>query len=145
MANGKFNGTKEVAVTLNDSLFKAYIADPNSGPRIYERNGIITLCGMVSPKSQLSADGVHLIGNISPGYRPAYEISAIMQGSGASRWFFQVLADGKIQASRYTDGANYKAIPANVFMPFHITYVVGGVVRRLRNALSQLTLGRGWA
>ena len=123
MAVSTIKGTKAIKPTFNSSLFQGYNGSEGNEPYLYERDGIIIISGIVSPKSQLTNADDQLICNIPSEYRPRREVHTIQQGSGSNRWDCVVKTSGAVNLQRYSNTTSNQVVPAGAYLPFCVTYI----------------------
>jgi len=88
---------------------------------------IVHLRGTVKNISAFTptADGSHVVCTVPNGYRPAYKMSVVMQGSGSNRFCSSVYANGEVSIHRYSNNTTMQnQIPAGAFLNFEMSWVV---------------------
>ncbi|MGP9786825.1 hypothetical protein ACT3UD_11000 [Glutamicibacter sp. 287] len=106
-------------MTITHSNFEIYTA-PQDTPTLYRRGKVVNFLGAL----RCNMDGVLgtsnlTIGTIPAELRPPQRAAAVQQGSGTTKWFLQVMADGGVSASR-PDGAT----GSNFWMPFNLVWTL---------------------
>ena len=112
-------GTKN-PITFS-SQFKSYDAN---GINVYHKSGnMVTIRGVTTPIATITKNTETLIFTLPNGYRPPYNITVVMQGSGVNKWNLNINADGRVTSTRY--GTNEIIdIPAGAWMPFYCCFEV---------------------
>ena len=129
VANGGTGVTGKTSQTLTlTSSFVAYTYDETDtgyhGVIMYRNGLMVELHGTVSPKAQIAAGGTATICTVPSGYRPAYQIVQICQGSGNRTWTLRIKTDGSAIFERYNLGGTSAAAGTNVWLPFHVVWML---------------------
>lgn len=106
------------------SAFKGYGNNNNNLPKYRKVNNYVEIRGIVSPTSDIAADGTANIFTLPEGYRPDYDRAFICQGSGINRWLLTVQSNGVVMFSRYGASASAKA-PTGAWLPISVGFLVG--------------------
>ncbi len=87
-------------------------------------SGLVEICGTVSPQTGLiTGEAFSTIFTLPEGYRPAVGFYEVCQASGACKWLISVSPDGKVNASRYSEGGSFVSPPNTAWMPFHVCFI----------------------
>lgn len=113
------------ALLTLDSAFQEYNGNDSYKPRYKAYGNIVTVRGVVSPKSEFtsSASLVTMASGLPEALRPKIQLSFICQGSGFNRWQCIIGTDGTISMSRYGITAA-AAVPTSAWLTFCCTYIV---------------------
>ena len=113
------------ALLTLDSAFQEYNGNDSYKPRYKAYGNIVTVRGVVSPKSEFtsSASLITMASGLPEALRPKIQLSFICQGSGFNRWQCIIGTDGTISMSRYgiTEAAD---VPTSAWLIFCCTYIV---------------------
>lgn len=111
-------------LTLDDA-FQAYNGNDNYKPRYKAYGNVVTVRGVVSPKSKFTSSTslVTMASDLPETLRPKIQLSFICQGSGFNRWQCIIDTDGTISMSRYGITAA-EAVPTSAWLTFCCTYIV---------------------
>lgn len=108
-----------------DSAFVLYNGIEENQPKYKERAGIVTVRGMVSPKTEFKSTTSQVIiaSGIPEELRPDRNINFVCQGSLMNRWLLTITTSGAISVSRYgtTEGST---VSTNALLSFCATYQV---------------------
>ena len=124
-----FNGGDDVTDLTLASSAKAYDNNSSNVPVCRKCGRVVDIRGVVSPSSSHSADSdmsFNICGNnaIPSDCRPPASVHTVCQGSGTSIWLVTINTNGSIVGARFRDNNGWRAIDANTWLPFHVTYVV---------------------
>lgn len=113
------------ALLTLDSAFQEYNGNDSYKPRYKAYGNIVTVRGVVSPKSEFtsSASLITMASGLPEALRPKIQLSFICQGSGFNRWQCIIGTDGTISMSRYGITAA-AAVPTSAWLTFCCTYIV---------------------
>ena len=113
------------ALLTLDSAFQEYNGNDSYKPRYKAYGNIVTVCGVVSPKSEFTSSTslVTMASGLPEALRPKIQLSFICQGSGFNRWQCIIGTDGTISMSRYGITAA-AAVPTSAWLTFCCTYIV---------------------
>ena len=113
------------ALLTLDSAFQEYNGNDSYKPRYKAYGNIVTVRGVVSPKSEFtsSASLITMASGLPEALRPKIQLSFVCQGSGFNRWQCIIGTDGTISMSRYgiTAAAD---VPTSAWLTFCCTYIV---------------------
>ena len=104
------------------SGFTTYSSGSNL--RYRKIGSLVQIQGIVKNTSAIAAGTISTIGTVPAGYRPSYEMKAVCQGSGVSRFLIDVYPNGNIVLDRYGTSAS-EAIGANSWINIYIMYFIG--------------------
>lgn len=109
--------------TLN-SQFKMYGTSTSDNQVRYRKDGrIIEVRGIVTPTSEIAGGTtIHTIFTLPDGYRPSSPIYVPCQGSGNHIWLLRITTAGEVGFSRYRNGSDTAACPAETWLPFQVTF-----------------------
>ena len=107
------------------SAFQEYNGNDSYKPRYKAYGNIVTVRGVVSPKSEFtsSASLITMASGLPEALRPKIQLSFVCQGSGFNRWQCIIGTDGTISMSRYGITAA-AAVPTSAWLTFCCTYIV---------------------
>lgn len=113
------------ALLTLDSAFQEYNGNDSYKPRYKAYGNIVTVRGVVSPKSEFtsSASLITMASGLPEALRPKIQLSFVCQGSGFNRWQCIIGTDGTISMSRYGITAA-AAVPTSAWLTFCCTYIV---------------------
>lgn len=113
------------ALLTLDSAFQEYNGNDSYKPRYKAYGNIVTVRGVVSPKSEFtsSASLITMASGLPEALRPKIKLSFICQGSGFNRWQCIIGTDGTISMSRYGITAA-SDVPTSAWLTFCCTYIV---------------------
>lgn len=113
------------ALLTLDSAFQEYNGNDSYKPRYKAYGNIVTVRGVVSPKSEFTSSTslVIMASGLPEALRPKIQLSFVCQGSGFNRWQCIIGTDGTISMSRYgiTAAAD---VPTSAWLTFCCTYIV---------------------
>ena len=112
------------ALLTLDSAFQEYNGNDSYKPRYKAYGNIVTVRGVVSPKSEFTSSTslVTMASGLPEALRPKIQLSFIGQGSGFNRWQCIIGTDGTISLSRYGITAA-AAVPTSAWLTFCCTYI----------------------
>lgn len=108
-----------------ESAFEIYGSDYSVK---YRRVGdIVTIHGVVTPTAAITADNkLHTIFTLPLNYAPRWMTATICQGSTQYLWSCMIQPDGTVAFYRYMRGSSESNCPAGAYLPFDVTFIVGG-------------------
>lgn len=108
-----------VLVPITDGRITSYAV--GSEPRYRIKNGVCTFVGQITTTTAGLIDSGLTWATLPAEARPLYQVSTVQQGSGDDRWAMVVRANGQVTAERWGPTTS----PANVWLPFTASWVVG--------------------
>ena len=104
-------------VNLN-SDFSLYSADSDCKYRKVGKT--VMICGQVKANKTLT-EGIIFV--LPVGFRPAYNMWFVQQGSGTAKWLLTLNTDGTVYAQRYGTNSGVDIKPTN-WLPMSATFLV---------------------
>ena len=91
----------------------------------YKRIGnVVYVRGVVKPTSAIAgSDTRYVIFNLPVGYRPAYDVYTLCQGSSANKWLLTVNINGNVCFSRYGT-SSYAQASTSAWLPFNVSFAI---------------------
>lgn len=118
-----FLGTVEHGQITYVSGWGEYNEDQS--PTLKKCGNIVSLTGAVKPSAAVTPGqgGVQFM-TIPEDFAPNQRTIQICQGSGARKWLIDILATGGVFCARYGTTTIDEVLPANTWLPFHVTWII---------------------
>lgn len=116
-----------VNCTLNSNFQRYGSTETYATLQVRKIANIVHLRGTVKNISAFtpSSDSSHIVCTIPSGYRPAYKMNTVMQGSGSNRFCSSVYPNGSVTVHRYSNNTTMQnQIPAGSYLNFEMSWVV---------------------
>ena len=111
-----------ITATLN-SGFEPYGDGDDVKPAYRKVGNVVTVNGVVKPKTAIATGSGANILTLPEGFRPSRQFATICQGSGNAIWCLHVFTNGVLYLERYRTGGTSEIANVGVWLPFCITFV----------------------
>jgi len=106
-------------------IYSEYFQDYSEGQKLkWRKSGDrVEIRGACKPKTTITGSATqYTIASLGESLAPSSMITVLCQGSSSAVWLLQINTSGDLTFSRYREGAVYKDVSNNVWLPIHVTY-----------------------
>lgn len=107
------------------TLGSAFTAYSDDSKPCYRRVGKwVEIRGAVKPTAAIAGSSEQYdIFTLPVGFRPSFQVTLPMQGSGSFSWLIAVKAGGGVTFARYNNGAEYVDTSTTSWLPFQVVFI----------------------